>query len=82
MSKKHRFQVVEHSSYYAVVDTATGKEAAMSDGVDVVLTPTGRSMSPGTEHFRMTWQRALNENEAETEGAYFGGTQRSTQIHD
>ncbi len=62
--------VVEYSSYYAVIDRQTGKEHAMSDGVDVLFTPTGRAMSPGSEYFRKTWERLLNENQDETAEAY------------
>jgi hypothetical protein len=43
----------------------------MSDGVDVLSTPTGKSMEAGTEYFRKQWQRALNENPEETAEAYF-----------
>ncbi len=69
---KHRFEVIEYASYYAVRDRETGKEAAMYDGVDVMTTPTGKTMRPGTEYFRKAWQRSLNENESETAEAYFG----------
>jgi hypothetical protein len=45
----------------------------MSDGVDALSTPSGRSMQCGTEYFRKQWQKALNENPSETAEAYFGG---------
>lgn len=69
--KRKRFSVVEYASYYAVRDNSTGKEHAMSDGVDVLFTKTGRAMRPGSEYFRKTWERALNASESETEEAYF-----------
>jgi len=68
---KHRFKVIEYASGYAVRDTTTGKEHWMSDGVDVLFTSTGRPMSPGSEHFRRTWERSLNEWPFDTEAAYF-----------
>lgn len=68
---KQRFRVVEYSSGFAVRDTETGQERWMSDGVDALFTATGRAMRPGSEYFRKTWQRALNENEGETLEAYF-----------
>ncbi len=68
---KHRFEVVEYASYFAVRDRETGKEAAMSDGVDVMMTPTGKTMHPGSEYFRKAWQKSLNENPSETFEAYF-----------
>ena len=72
MSKKpRRFEVVEHASYYAVRDLFTNKERAMSDGVDSVFTKSGKAMSPGTERFRLAWQKSLNENESQTLEAYF-----------
>jgi hypothetical protein len=69
--QRRRFEVVEYSSYYAVRDLFTEKEHAMSDGVDSVFTKTGKAMSPGTERFRLAWQKSLNENESETLEAYF-----------
>jgi len=78
MKKKRwgRFEVVEHFNGYAVVDTVTGDEAWMGDGVDSVFYPGdtftfGRAMSPGTKKFRKTWEDDLNLNEAETLAAYF-----------
>ena len=68
---RHRFKVIEYSSFYAVRDTTTGKEHPMGDGVDTLFTPTGKAMRCGTEHFRKTWERSLNANPSETEEAYF-----------
>jgi hypothetical protein len=68
---KHRFKVIEYSSFFAVHDTESGKQHPMGDGVDTLSTKTGRTMRPGSEYFRRTWERALNENPAETAEAYF-----------
>ena len=74
---KHRFEVVEYASDYAVCDKITGNEAHMSDGVDCVFTPTGKAMSPGTERMRRAWEKALNQNPSETLEAYFPETYES-----
>lgn len=68
---KHRFLVVEYSSFYAVRDKETGKEHPMGDGVDTLSTRTGKMMRPGSEYFRKSWQRFLNESPDETLEAYF-----------
>jgi hypothetical protein len=68
---KNRFKVIEYSSFYAVRDTQTNKEHAMGDGVDTLSTRSGKSMRPGSEYFRKTWQRFLNSDPNETEEAYF-----------
>jgi len=68
---KHRFKVVEYASFFAVRDSITGEEHVMSDGVDVLSTPTGKSMKPGSEYFRKTWERALNESPDEILEACF-----------
>jgi len=68
--KRNRFQVIEYSTHYSVLDTVSGKSHVMSDGVDVLSTPTGRTMAPGSEYFRKTWEKALNENLDETAEAY------------
>jgi hypothetical protein len=69
--KPHRYKVIEHASFYAVRDSWTGKEARMSDGVNVLFTFKGNPMKPVTERFRMIWERRLNENPSETGKAYF-----------
>ncbi|MGO9014653.1 MAG: hypothetical protein ACLQF0_06700 [Dissulfurispiraceae bacterium] len=67
----HRFKVVEYSGGYAVGDTLTGQEHWMSDGVDVLFTLTGKPISPGTENFRRSWEKSLNETADETlEGCF------------
>ncbi len=68
---KRRFKVIEYSSFYSVKDTQTGKEHSMSDGVDSLFTPNGKAMKPGSEYFRKTWERVLNEDPDETAEAYF-----------
>ena len=70
--KRKRFTVVEYASFYAVRDNTTGKEQAMSDGVDVLSTPSGKKMMrPGSEYFRRAWERDLNSCESMTAEAYF-----------
>ena len=66
-----RFSVVEYSSYYAVQDNDSGKEHVMGDGVDTLFDAEGKAISPGTENFRVMWEMMLNEDENETERAYF-----------
>jgi hypothetical protein len=72
---KNRFQVIEYSSFYAVRDSVTGNEHPMGDGVDTLSTPTGKIMRCGTEYFRKTWEKALNETPSETLEAYFPDTE-------
>ncbi len=69
---KHRFQVIEYASGFAVQDIKTGKEAWMSDGVDCLFTPTGKAVSPGSKGFVRRLQSSLNANPDETGDAYFG----------
>lgn len=69
---RNRFKVNEFASGFEVEDTTTGKTHWMSDGVDVLTTPTGKSMCPGSEYFRKTWEKSLNVSSLETEEAYFG----------
>jgi hypothetical protein len=68
---KHRFQVIEYSSFFAVHDTVTGEEHPMGDGVDTLFTATGKAKSPGSKGFIREWQKALNSSESETLEAYF-----------
>lgn len=71
MPRSKSFSVIEYSSFYAVRHNPSGKEHPMGDGVDTLLTATGRAMRPGSEHFRRTWERCLNQDERETLEAYF-----------
>lgn len=73
-SRKFRFKVVEYSSHYAVLDTVTGQEHPMGDGVDTLFSATGKAMHPGSEYFRKTWEKDLNSCEWETLEAYFPDT--------
>ncbi len=66
-----RFVVIEYLSHYAVHDTQTGEERAMSDGVDVLFDADGTPISPGTPCFTDAWAEALNANEGETLEVYF-----------
>lgn len=69
--KRNRFTVIEYASFYAVRDNVSGAEAHMSDGVDSLFTPSGKAMTPGSEHFRRTWERSLNSSADETLEVYF-----------
>lgn len=72
MAKRNRFKVIEYGSGYALLDTETGQENWLSDGVDTMFTPTGKSMSPGSEYFRRAWEKAINSmSEEEVEDLYF-----------
>ncbi len=68
---KYRFEAVEYHSGYAVRDRLTGHEAWIGDGVDLLSSPSGRAMSPGTATFLRALTRALNEESGETLEAYF-----------
>lgn len=64
-----RFRVFEYSSGYTV---RYGKaEHWLGDGVDTLFDRNGRALTPGTERFRLTWEKALNANPDETMEAYF-----------
>jgi hypothetical protein len=71
-----RFEVVEFSTGFAVRDTVTGQQQWMGDGVDTLFDEEGKSLSPGTEAFRKTWEEGLNETPDETLEAYFPDTHR------
>lgn len=71
MAKRNRFKVIEYSGGYELLDTKTGQSHWLSDGVDSLFTSTGKSMIPGTEYFRKTWERTFNWNIQETLEAYF-----------
>jgi hypothetical protein len=66
-----RFRVIEYSSFYAVRDTETGKEHVLGDGVDTLTDKFDRIMKPGSEYFRLTWEKSLNATPNETLEAYF-----------
>lgn len=65
------FSVIEYHSFFAVRHNATGLERGMGDGVDTLMTPTGKAMSPGSKSFMKTWERWLNTDASETLEAYF-----------
>jgi hypothetical protein len=69
--QRRRFTVVEYSGHYSVRDTWTGNEHVMGDGVDAIQTASGKFMTPGSTHFRDTWEHILNLDPAETREAYF-----------
>lgn len=66
-----RFEIVEYTSFFAVVDTVTGQERPLGDGVDTLFDAEGTSIMPGTLEFCERWAAALNADEAETLEAYF-----------
>lgn len=68
---KKRYAVIEYAGHYSVRDLWTLGETVMGDGVDTLLTPTGKSIRPGTERFRRMWERELNADPASTQEAYF-----------
>lgn len=68
---KRRFKIVEYASGFAVYDTVSKLEKWISDGVDLLFTKTGRAVSPGCKTFNDRLEKALNEDESETEEAYF-----------
>jgi hypothetical protein len=76
MKATYRFKVIEYSSFYAVRDIQTGQDHPMGDGVDTLFTKTGKPMRCGTEYFRKTWERFLNDSPDETLEAYFPDTFR------
>jgi len=69
--KRRRFKVNEYSSGFSVTDTVTGEDHWISDGVDLLSTPTGKSVSPGSKTFVEKLERSLNVNPDETLEAYF-----------
>ena len=54
-----RFTVIDTFNCYMLLDTVTGQEACMGDGVDQ---PFGEI---GTEEFRQAWEKDANENSYE-----------------
>jgi len=72
-SIRHRLKVIEHFNGYSVQDTKTGLEHSMGDGVDTLSTPSGKTMHPGSEYFRKTWENILNASLSESLEAYFPG---------
>lgn len=66
-----RFKVVEHFNGFALVDTQTGEEAWMGDGVDTLFDDEGVALRPGTPGFTFRWECELNGDWAMTLAAYF-----------
>lgn len=69
--RKNRFKAIEYASGFAVLDTVTGQESWISDGVDILFTPTGRAVSPGSKTFLRKLEHSLNNPAYETLEAYF-----------
>lgn len=65
------FRVFEYSTGYVLKHVKSGQERWLGDGVDTLFDRNGRALTPGTERFRLTWERVLNENPDETMEAYF-----------
>jgi len=65
------FDVIEHSSFFAVRHNPSGEEHPMGDGVDSLFNEDGRALSPGTPGFIETWGEILNADEHTTLEAYF-----------
>lgn len=65
------YLVIEYSSGYSLKHIKTDKERWLGDGVDTLFEPNGRALIPGTERFRLMWERSLNVNPAETLESYF-----------
>ncbi len=66
-----RFKAVEYASGFTVHDTKTGRESWISDGVDLLFTPTGKPKNPGSKGFVAALTKSLNASEEETLEAYF-----------
>jgi hypothetical protein len=66
-----RFEVRETFNDFRVVDTKTGEEACMGDGVDSVAVGDDEYLSPGTVGFVEMWADDLNSNFNDTLEAYF-----------
>ena len=54
-----------------MVDTKTGNEAIMGDGVDMFSPESGRSISPGTKTFDRYMNRFVKSSQDEIGEAYF-----------
>jgi hypothetical protein len=72
---KNRFRVLDCSNCYMVEDQETGNTRTMGDGVDMLTTATGKSVTVGTKHFIRLAEKSLNENPSETFKAYFNRKQ-------
>lgn len=70
MAKKV-FKVEEHTSGYSLTHVASGKNHWLSDGVDAVFGKNEKALSPGTESFRLKWEREFNSDVSQTLEAYF-----------
>lgn len=75
-----RFVCVENFSHFEVLDTYTGRRAAMGDGVDTLFGPEFKDengvyheapFKPGIPGFVDFWSDSLNEHEFDTLEAYF-----------
>lgn len=71
MGSRGPFEAVEYHSGFAVRHRKTGEEKWISDGVDLLFTPSGKAMSPGAKGFLKALTRSLNESPSETLEAYF-----------
>jgi hypothetical protein len=71
--KKYRYQWYEGASEFYIVDTKTGKEAVMGDGVDMFSHPNSfRSIPVGTKAFYKAMNDMFLNDQATLGEAYFG----------
>lgn len=71
-SKEYRFWWYEASDGYYAYDNLTGESRGMGDGVDMLFTPSGRPMSPGTAAFNRAMDRWFRSDQTTIGEAYFG----------
>ena len=69
--RSQRYTWYETASGYNIVDNMTGEAAVMGDGVDMFMTETGRSISPGTASFDRAMNSFVRSSQAEIGEAYF-----------
>jgi hypothetical protein len=65
-----RFECIETTSDFRVLDRYTGQEACMGDGVDQDYGSEDNPLTVGMEGFREAWERDLNDS-PDTLEAYF-----------
>lgn len=71
MRKQKRFTWYETSSAFYAVDNMTGREACMSDGVDMFTRESGYSIPVGTASFYRAMNSMFHNEQQEIGEAYF-----------